>query len=177
MDLIYKHATSGGEIWQCGAMEIPGVARSFNKLAYIHCPYVVEGMAPLKFTILALTAKGFQPQIETATAGSGLEVLHLPFADKPNLDPGEIIRVRDMILPAAEKMAKTVEQGQKVLSTCWGGINRSSLLTAFVLKNLDQTLNSEAGGHFIVSLLRGQRAAHCLNNKLFKKIVRTNEWS
>jgi len=171
MDLIYKCQYSGGEIWQCGAMEIPGVARSFNKLGYIHCPYVVEGLIPLGFSIIALTAKRFQPQIETATTETKLEVLHLPFADTAELSQEEIVRIQGMILPAAEKMAKAVEQGEKVLSTCWGGINRSSLLTAYIIKSLDGSLNSTQGGQWIINLLRSQRAAHCLNNSLFQKIV------
>ncbi len=49
-----------------------------------------------------------------------------------------------MIMAASSKMAKAVEQGQKVLSTCWAGINRSSLLTAYIIKNLNSgPLNSK----------------------------------
>jgi len=167
LDLIYQHPTSGGGIYQCGALEIPGIAKTLNTHGYIHCPVVVDGLKDLGFSIIALTSKGFQPQIETATAGSGLEVLHIPFADDEKLTSDEIAKVKKKVTSAADKMTKAVEQGQKVLSTCWAGINRSSLLTAYIIKNLDGSIDPQE----IINTIRTQRSARCLNNKLFVLII------
>jgi len=195
MDLIYTHPVSkwtlperppkdfaGGEIWQCGAMEIPGIAKSINTLGYIHCPISVDGLRQLGFSIIALTAKGFQPRIETATAGTGLEVISIPFADREDLNSAKLAQLEKMITSAADKMARAVEQGKKVLSTCWGGINRSSLLTAYIIKdlikNLDKTsLDPETiagltlSPQEIINMLRTQRSERCLNNRLFERII------
>lgn len=173
MDLIYQHPISEGQIYQCGAMEIPGIAKTLNTHGYIHCPVVVEGLVSLKFTIIALTSKGFQPQIGTATEGSDLEVIYMPFADKEDQSNDKILQIEKMITSGAEKMAKAVEQGQKVLSTCWAGINRSSLLTAYIIKKLDTDrlpippLSSQE----IINSIRLQRSKRCLNNKLFESII------
>ena len=166
MDLIYQH-TSNGEIYQCGAMEIPGIAKTLNTHGYIHCPIVVEGLRHLGFSIIALTSKGFQPDIGTATAGSGLEVIHIPFADKEDQSKDKIIQIEKMITSAAKKMADAIEQGQKVLSTCWAGINRSSLLTAHTIKKLDDSLGQQQ----IIDMIRLRRSSRCLNNKLFESII------
>ena len=173
MDLIYQHPTAKGEIYQCGAMEIPGIAKTLNTHGYIHCPVVVEGLTNAGFSIIALTSKGFQPQIGTATAGSSLDVIYIPFADDENLDNDEIIRVEKLITSTADRMAKAVEQGQKVLSTCWAGINRSSLLTSYIIKALDGEASSHtpSSSQEIINMIRTRRSARCLNNKLFERIV------
>jgi len=167
LDLIYKHPVSGGEIYQSGAMEIPGIAKSLNTHGYIHCEYVVEGLEKFGIDILALTAKGFQPAVELGkTDTSTLEVIHIPFADDQDMPDHKVAQMEKMIESASEKLKQAVERGQKVLSTCWAGINRSSLLTAFTLLKLTND-NPQA----IIKLIRTQRAKNCLNNVLFERIV------
>ncbi len=66
-------------------------SKNYNTHGYIHCPAVVESLVSLKFTIIALTSKGFQPQIGTATKGSDLEVIYIPFADKEDQSSDKIL--------------------------------------------------------------------------------------
>jgi len=167
MDLIYQHS-SGGEIHQSGAMEIPGIAKSLNVRGYIHAPYTVKGLVDLGFSILVLTGAGFQPAVEKGNdANASIEVIHIPFHDKEDLSDHQIAHIEKLILPTATKLANAVTNGKKVLSTCWAGVNRSSLLTAFTLKQL----LPDTSGRDIIQLIRKQRSDRCLNNKLFERIV------
>ena len=167
MDLIYKH-DSNGELHQSGAMEIPGIAKSLNVRGYIHAPFTVKGLVDLGFSTLVLTGAGFQPAIERGNDDElQLEVIHIPFHDKEDLEDHRIARIEKMILPTAKKLADQIRQGNKVLSTCWAGVNRSSLLTAFTLKEL----LPDADGRDVVSMIRQNRSERCLNNKLFEQIV------
>ena len=177
MDIIYQNSFyrdgkyHNGELYQSGAMEIPGVAKSLNTRNYIHCPIVVEGLLAQGITMIALTAHGFQPQIKTAIAGTSLEVLHIPFHDR-KLEGQEIDDAKIKVLGAAQKMADAIAEGRKVLSTCWAGINRSSLLTAHTLMLLEPQWSTEE----IITLIRTRRSENCLNNALFKQVVKEKSW-
>lgn len=165
--LIYKHPSSGGELHQSGAMEIPGIARTLNTHGYIHCEEVVKGLEAHDFSILVLTAGGFQPAIELGKSDdSDLRVIHLPFADDENMSDHDVAKVEKMIRTTSFDLARAIENGQKVLSTCWAGINRSSLLTAFTLRDLTTMATQD-----IIDLIRSQRSDRCLNNTLFERIV------
>jgi len=167
LDLIYEHSISKGKIYQCGALEIPGVAKTLNIIGYIHSPIVIEGLNHANISIIALTAKSFQPRLE----GFNVDVIHIPFSDKADLSDSKIAKIERMITSAAYKMAKAVEQGQNVLSTCWGGLNRSSLLTACIIKNLEAWGNGQLNPQEVIRKIKTQRSERCLNNKLFEKIV------
>lgn len=172
MHTIYKHP-SGGQILQSGAMEIPGMKQTYKKIGYVHTPIVAEALHEQGISMVALTARGFQVPLDRGQPdGLTFDVLHIPFADSQELTPKEMEQIRDMVLPAAKTMADAVREGRKVLSTCWGGINRSSLLTVHILKELDPGLTPVQ----IVLLLRKQRHVTCLNNVLFQDVVYRQAW-
>lgn len=172
MHTIYKHP-SGGEILQSGAMEIPGMKQSHKIKGYMHTPIVARALQEHGISIVALTASGFQvPLHKDQPDDMTFDVLHIPFADSQTLTPKQIEQVRDMVLPAAKKMADAVREGRKVLSTCWAGINRSSLLTVHTLKQIDPQLTPVE----MVLMLRKARHVTCLNNVLFQDVVYRQAW-
>lgn len=167
LDLIYRHPASGGELYQSGAMEIPCVSKTLNTHGFIHCEEVVKGLEAQGFSMLVLTAKGFQPAIELGKSeDSTLQVIHIPFADDKEMPDHEIAVMEKMIRKTADTAAREIEGGGRVLSTCWAGVNRSSLLTAFILRDLT-TMPTQA----IIDLIRSKRSKGCLNNDLFERIV------
>jgi len=172
MHTIYKHP-SGGQILQSGALEIPGMKQTYKVKGYVHTPIVARALREQGISMVALTARGFQvPLDKDQPDGLTFDVLHIPFADSQELTPKELEQVRDMVLPAAKTMADAVREGRKVLSTCWAGINRSSLLTVHTLKQLDPQLTPIQ----IVKMLRKKRHVTCLNNIVFQDIVYREAW-
>jgi len=173
MHIIYKHP-SGGQILQSGALEIPGMKHSYKTKGYVHTPIVAEALKEKGISMVALTAGDFQvPLDRDQPAGLEFGVLHIPFADSQTLTTEEMDRIRDMVLPAAEMMAEAVSSGRKVLSTCWAGINRSSLLTIHTLKRLGVQQTPVQ----MVLMLRKNRHVTCLNNVLFQDVVYREAWN
>lgn len=172
MNIIYKHP-SGGQILQSGAMEIPGMRQTYKTKGYVHTPIVAEALRQEGISLVALTAMDFQvPLDQDQPTGLEFDVLHLPFEDSQTLSTIEIESIRQIVIPAAKTMASAVLEGRKVLSTCWGGINRSSLLTIHTLKNLEPQMSSVE----MVMLLRKERHTSCLNNVIFQDIVFRQVW-
>jgi len=172
MHTVYKHS-SGGQILQSGAMEIPGMKKTYKVKGYVHTPIVAKALKDYNISMVALTSDGFQVPIDQdQPAGLEFDVLHIPFADSQTLTSEEMIRIRGLILPAAQKMADAVRSGQKVLSTCTAGINRSSLLTVHTIKLLEPHLTPVE----IVLQIRKNRFTSCLNNVLFQDVVYRQAW-
>jgi protein-tyrosine phosphatase len=172
MHIIYNHS-SGGQILQSGALEIPGISQSYKDKGYIHTPIVAKALKEKNISMVALTAGDFQvPLNKDQPEGLAFDVLHIPFADSQTLTSEELEQIKGMVLPSAAKMAEAVRQGRKVLSTCWAGINRSSLLTIHTLKLLEPGLTTVD----IVLLIRKQRYVNCLNNVVFQDIVYREAW-
>jgi len=169
MDLIYTHPYSGGRIYQCGAREIPGTDEDTFRIDLYDADAIIAGLDEACISILALTAKGYQPQLDSPY----LDVIHIPFDDRILLEDWKIAQIEKMVKRAAKKMAKAVEGGEYVLSTCRGGINRSSLLTAYIIKELNKTLEPEhqLAPQQIIDLIRERRDERCLHNELFEIIV------
>jgi hypothetical protein len=172
MHTVYEHP-SGGQVLQSGAMEIPGMKKSYKQKGYMHTPIVAKALRKHDISIVALTAKGFQvPLHKDQPKGLEFDVLRIPFADSQTLTSKEMEQIRDMILPSAATMANAVREGRKVLSTCWGGINRSSLLTIHTLKLLEPRFSPVQ----MVLMLRKKRHITCLNNVMFQDIVYRKAW-
>lgn len=171
MDLIYTHPMSGGQIYQCGAREIPGTDEVTFRIDLYDTDAMIAGLDEEDISILALTAKGYQPQFDSPHPY--LEVIHIPFQDRMLLEDWKIAQIKKMIKRAAKKMGAAVERGEKVLSTCRGGINRSSLLTAYIIKWVEDRgdWSGKLTPQQIIQLIRSMRDEDCLHNELFEAII------
>lgn len=170
---IYTHPNSGGEIHQSGALQIPGMKYTYNTKGFVHTPYIAKALKEHDISMVALTAADFQvPLHRDQPEGFEFDVLHIPFDDSQTLLDDELETIKAMVIPAAKKMAAAVKEGRKVLSTCWAGINRSSLLTAHTMKLLDLDLTPLD----IVRQIRDSRYRECLNNIVFQDIVFRGAW-
>jgi hypothetical protein len=170
VDLIYTHPISGGQIYQCGAREIPGNDESF-RIDHYDADAIIAALDEENISILALTAKGYQPRFDSPHPY--LDVIHIPFQDRVLLEEWKIAQIETMVKRAAKKMGAAVERGERVLSTCRGGINRSSLLTAFIIKWVEDrgSWDGRLTSQQIIHMIRRMRDGRCLGNELFEAIV------
>jgi hypothetical protein len=83
------------------------------------------------FSLLVLCAQEHQPP---GRLFEGVTVLNAPNDDHSYLPPSR--EQLQIALDAANQVAKAVQQQNKVLVTCWMGINRSGLVTALALHKL-----------------------------------------
>lgn len=103
-------------------------------------PYLFQGSRPpfgailarAGFTSLVLCAFEFQPQ-PAAYAFPGVKVIHAPMLDEQPLTDPTIFVARRAALLAAEQL----RAGGRVLVTCQQGLNRSGLVTALTLREVN----------------------------------------
>lgn len=102
-------------------------------------PGLWQGSAPIQGT--ALAEKGFGAVVlcamehqPTEDKFPGLKVIHAPNADDFSRLPSR--SELEIAVSAANQVARLVDEGQKVLVTCWQGRNRSGLVSALALHNL-----------------------------------------
>ena len=171
MNLIYTHPTSGGRIYQCGAREIPGTDLTTFRIDRYDADAIIAGLDKADISILALTAEGYQPQFDSPHPY--LDVIHIPFQDRTLLEEWKIVQIKRMVKSAAKKMGAAVERGENVLSTCRGGINRSSLLTAYTIRWIEDRgdWSEKLTPQQIIQLIRNMRDEDCLHNELFEAII------
>ena len=146
---------------------------SYKTKGYVHTPIVAKALKEKGISMVALTSGGFQVPLDCdQPEGLEFDVLHIPFADSQTLTTQELDAIRELVVPAAKAMARAVLEGCKVLSTCWAGINRSSLLTIHAMKNIEPHLTPVE----MVLSLRKLRYTSCLNNVMFQDIVYRRAW-
>jgi protein-tyrosine phosphatase len=182
LDLIYTHP-SGGKIYQCGAGQIPGTPDPWHYRWHKpgHHPddvrqgihdNILQALSGYQITTLVLAGE-YQPILE----GPELEVINTPFDDSFDMTPSTVSELLKAIKPIALQMAEKIVTGETLLSTCWAGKNRSSLLTGLALKKLR---NPEGKllmrGQEIIDLIRKKRSATCLCNPVFHDLVLHNTW-
>jgi len=80
------------------------------------------------FNLLVLCAEEFQPPAHKFT---GIDVVHAPNQDQDYYPPSRV--QLQGALDAATKVSEALQAKQKVLVTCWAGINRSGLVSALAL--------------------------------------------
>jgi len=163
MNLIYQYV-NGAKLFQSGALDIPGTPEKFyygweksnlipEKEKSKIRNAILKGLTDFEIELLILASIEYQPEIK----GSNLEVINIPVEDNFNVAP--ILRTLE---PAISKAVNHINSGKNVLSTCWAGLNRSSLITGLVLHETTQL-----SGEKIVDLIREKRDPHCLCNQSF----------
>lgn len=103
-------------------------------------PYLFQGSRPppgailarAGFTALVLCALEFQPQ-PAGDVFPGLRVIHAPMVDEVPIASSTIFVARRAALLAAEQL----RAGGRVLVTCQAGLNRSGLVTALTLREVN----------------------------------------
>jgi protein-tyrosine phosphatase len=95
----------------------------------------------------------------------GIEVIHAPLDDAPGrrMSEDEIA----IATKAAERVARRLRAGRRVLSTCAMGLNRSALVAALAMHEV-YGMNPDE----IIARLRRARGAWALSNPNFEKLLR-----
>lgn len=111
---------------------------------------------------IVLAAMEYQPP---AHLFPGTEVIHAPLDDAP----GRHMREDEIAIAtkAAERVARLLRSGRRVLSTCQLGLNRSSLVAALAMHEV-----YGMGADEIVARLRRARGMWALSNPNFEKLLR-----
>ena len=111
---------------------------------------------------IVLAAMEYQPP---AHLFPGTEVIHAPLDDAP----GRHMREDEIAIAtkAAERVARLLRAGRRVLSSCQMGLNRSSLVAALAMHDV-----YGMGADEIVSRLRRARGMWALSNPNFEKLLR-----
>jgi protein-tyrosine phosphatase len=111
---------------------------------------------------IVLAAMEYQPP---AHLFPGTEVIHAPLDDAP----GRHMREDEIATAtkAADRVARLLRSGRRVLSTCQMGLNRSSLVAALAMHDVYGMSADE-----IVKRLRRARGMWALSNPNFEKLLR-----
>jgi hypothetical protein len=136
-DLVAKFAT-GGELWQGSA------------------PPTGDYLKSMGFDLLVLAAQEYQPP---ARSFPGVDVIHAPNDDTTFENGGDV----KAALVASKKVKNALTRGEKVLVTCWAGLNRSGIITALAHARMTVYTGPE-----IVKRLRAARGPFALSNEDFR---------
>jgi protein-tyrosine phosphatase len=119
---------------------------------------LAQGSAPpvgvrLPFDVIVLAAKEYQPKL------LGYKVIRVPLDDGPPPGPETYAQIH----AAASNVAQRVRAGQRVLVTCWQGLNRSGVIAGLALVKLGVPGDRAAR--------RIQRIRNGLTNSYFLEMV------
>jgi protein-tyrosine phosphatase len=111
---------------------------------------------------IVLAAMEYQPPAELFP---GAEVIHVPLDDAP----GRPMREDEIVAAtkAAERVARRLRAGRRVLVSCAMGLNRSALVAAIAMHEI-----YGLGADEIVARLRRARGRWSLSNPNFEKLLR-----
>lgn len=112
--------------------------------------------------VIVLAAEEYQPP---AHLFPDVEVLHAPLDDAPDrlMRDDEIATA----MRAADRVARRLRAGRRVLCSCAMGLNRSSLVAAIALHDV-HGMSPDA----IVARIRRARGPWALSNPNFEKLLR-----
>lgn len=142
-NLIYTH-DSGGKIYQGGKKDIRSAIEYSDLDAIVFAAYE------------------FQPKIRA----SRIIPIYAPLDDNFDPSPEDAKYTIKTANEAAEKVAKLVRQGKKVLVSCQAGWNRSGIITALSIKKLTNYKGNE-----IITLIKLNRR-FALSNPAFQTFIR-----
>ena len=119
-----------------------------------------DTLASLGYDLVVLCAIDYQPP---ARKFIGVDVWHIPFEDDFHSHmPRPVLK---SVFHAADKVRAHLLRGDKVLVTCWAGINRSGLVSAVSLHKLLGMSGSDAA-----HLIKFKRPG-ALSNPLFNQML------
>ena len=111
---------------------------------------------------IVLAAMEYQPP---ADRFPGAEVIHAPLDDAPSrpMSDAEVA----IATKAAERVARRLRAGRRVLCTCQMGLNRSALIAAIAMHDV-----YGLGADEIVARLRRARGSWSMSNPNFERLLR-----
>lgn len=144
MNLVYQHP-SGGAIYQGDRLD----AENFPVLD------------AARIRVVVLAAANNQPKLPER-----FDVIRVKILDNFYPTEDEAIRFWDIADLASQHLVDYLTRGESVLSTCWAGLNRSGLMTAFTLMKLGMS-----DEHAVRRIRMARRGA--LSNPAFVTIIRS----
>lgn len=118
-----------------------------------------------QFNAVALMAKEYQP--DSLWPGS-VRVYKLPLDDIDRMSPAEYATTKYGAQSLAKRIAQRIRRGHRVLSTCWMGLNRSGLVSAYTLMELGMKPWQA------IETIRTFRSPRALGNSLFVSMIEEN---
>lgn len=114
------------------------------------------------FDCLILAAREYQP--DSACFSSGISVIHTPMRDIGIPMTKEEMRSS---IQTAKKVVRIVSENKVILSTCYQGLNRSSLIIALALILGNPGTSADEA----VQLIRSARGSMALSNPYFVRFI------
>jgi hypothetical protein len=149
MDKIFTHQ-SGAQLWQGDNNDVKRLLRQ-------------EG-API--SVIGLFAQEFQPEDPSGQ----FELLKIGYDDNSRAGGVELSQVANLADGAANTISDRLREGKHCLSSCWAGLNRSSLVSALTLMKVAGMGPREAVDHIRRSRRR-QMGMTALCNPRFVEII------
>lgn len=117
------------------------------------------------FNTVVLCAKEYQPP---SYAYPGMTVIRIPLVDDYIHPLSDVDQA--LVTANARTIARYLESGACVLSTCWMGLNRSALVAAIAMQ-----LAFDMDADTAINQIRDTRSPNALSNPQFEKFVRRFE--
>lgn len=114
------------------------------------------------FNVVVLCAKEYQPP---SFAYPGMTVIRLPLIDDAVHPLSDVDKT--LVVTNARTIARYLESGACVLSTCWQGWNRSALVAAIAM-----LLAYDMDADTAIDQIRATRSPNALSNWRFEQFVR-----
>lgn len=130
---------------------------------YLIPKFLAQGSAPEKgpiknFDVLVLTAKEYQP-----ANIFGISTIYAPLNDDGTPITKEECKLAFL---ASAEVTKRLKNGQRVLTTCWQGFNRSGLINGLTLIQFGFTYDKT------LELIKRVRGNNALSNPYFRRVLR-----
>jgi len=119
------------------------------------------------FTTVVLCAKEYQPP---SYGFPGMTVIRIPLVDDFVHPLSQVDRA--LVATNAKTIARYLESGACVLTTCWQGWNRSALVAAVAMIHAFDMDADEA-----INQIRATRSPHALGNPRFERFIRDYDQS
>lgn len=111
------------------------------------------------YEVIVFAAKEYQP---SATDFPGIKIIHAPMDDTDPMSKEDTTTA----LRTAMTVAALRRKGNRVLVTCWAGLNRSGLIAALALKLLYKTNATQA-----IQRVRNARGPWAISNNAFVRLI------
>lgn len=149
MNKIFTHK-SGAQLWQGDRRDVERLIR--------HRDHPIS--------VIGLFAQEYQPDDQHGS----FELLKLGYDDNDGAESVELSQIANLADGAADTFSDRLRAGKSCLSSCWMGLNRSSLVTALTLMKVTSMSPDEAVRH-IRRLRNPQQGMSALCNPRFVEII------
>ena len=114
------------------------------------------------FNVVVLCAKEYQPP---SHGYPGMTVIRIPLVDDDVHPLSDVDQA--LVVSNARTLARYLESGACVLTTCWAGMNRSALVAAIAMQ-----IAFDMDADDVITQIRETRSPQALSNARFEQFVR-----